>query len=447
MPNIDSIFSDGDKTTKVSSGKFAEKTNSKSPKKNRVLVYVATGIILVIAVGALFLIVPKNTQASYTLKTWNEAEVSTKTITNTVSSTGVIELKNKETILSPVTSRVSDVFVAEGDTVKKGQALIQLVTDDLSWDLEKAQATYDEALRSAKKDDTSYEFSIKQQDVSIKTAERKLTTAQDNLVQTQGLYDRNIASSSELSTAKNAVLDATDTLDLARLTKEQTVSQYELSVINRKTDLAQKQKSIQDLKNSIAACTIRSDSNGKVYSLSVAKGDRVSSYATVAVVANPADIQVGIDVAENRVNEVKLGNPVLVTIGDTAVMGEVTSIATSATSSSSSSSTIRVNADFNAIPQNAIVGGSVSTEIQVGLIENAFVLPRGPYLSSGNYSSVYVVQPDGTAKKQTASFGITDGNFIQVLSGLESGDRVITSAYQEFIHLPTISLLKGSSKN
>ena len=83
----------------------------------------------------------------------------------------------------------------------------------------------------------------------------------------------------------------------------------------------------------------------------------------------------------------------------------------------------------------------------MGLIENAFVLPRGPYLSSGNYSSVYVVQPDGTAKKQTASFGITDGNFIQVLSGLESGDRVITSAYQEFIHLPTISLLKGSSKN
>ncbi|GAB1431815.1 hypothetical protein MASR2M29_04400 [Spirochaetota bacterium] len=442
MPNIEAIFTDEGKAAKPGSGKYAEKAGSKRAKKKRGFVFLASAMVVAAAIAAIYMIVPKSSKSSYTLKTWNEAVVSKKTITNTVSSSGIIELKNKETILSPTTSSVSDVFVSEGDTVKKGQALAQLVTDELDWELEKAQASYDEALRSAKKDDTSNEFSIRQQDVSIKTAERKLGMARESLVQTQGLFDRNIASSSELADAKNAVLDATDTLDLARLTKEQTVSQHELSVINSQTDLAQKLKTIRDLKQSIADCTIRSGSSGKVYSLLLAKGDRVASYAMVAVVADPADIRVGIDVAENRINEVRLGNPVLVTIGDTAIKGTVTSIASSATSSSSSSSTIRVNADFGTIPPNAIVGGSVSAEIQVGVIEDALVLPRGPFLSSGNYSSVYVIQADNSARKQSASFGITEGNYIQVLGGLEEGDRVISGAYQEYIHLPEINLSK-----
>ena len=146
--------------------------------------------------------------------------------------------------------------------------------------------------------------------------------------------------------------------------------------------------------------------------------------------------------AENRIGEVRVGNPVAITIGDTVSAGKVTSISSSATSSSSSStSTVRVVSDFAEVPSNAIVGGSVSAEIEVGVIQNALTLPRGPYLSSGNYSAAYVIDGD-TAEKKTAAFGVTDGNAIQVLSGLKEGDRVITSAYQEFIHLARINLAK-----
>jgi len=443
MPNTETIFGDSRQTNTVRPGQPGERRKGPVKKNGKGLIVGTTMCVVALAGVGIFFLAPKKSAGLYRLKTWNEAEVTSRTIANTVSATGVIELKNKETILSPQTARVSAVYAAEGDMVRKGQAIAQLVTDDLEWELVKSQAAYDEALRSAKKDDTSYEFSIRQQDISIKTAERNLANAKDNLEQTQGLFERNIASSSELSSAKNAVADASDSLELAKLNREQTVTQYELALTNRATDLAQKIKTIEDLKQSIADCTIRSGTNGKVYSLAVAVGDRVNSYATVAVVADPSDIQVGIDVAENRIGEVKAGNPVTVTIGDTAVKGSVTNIASSATTSSSSSaSTVRVTADFSAVPPNAIVGGSVSTEIQVGIIENALVLPRGPYLSSGNYSNVYVISDNASAEKRAASFGISDGTVIQVVSGLEEGERIITSAYQEFIHLPTVSLAR-----
>lgn len=432
MPNTQLIFDSDKKSAPVSGGK----------KRGKALLPAAAGFVAVAAAGLVWLIAPKNSSEAYVLKLWNEAAVTTATIRNTVSSTGTIELKDKETELAPETSQVSAVYVSEGDTVTKGQAIAQLVTADLDWELVVAQAALDEILRDAAMTDTQFGFTARQQNIAIKTAERNLQTAQDTLEQTQGLFERGIASQSELTAAKNSVADANDSLELAKLTQEQSQAQHAMDLSNRANTIEQKQKAINDLKESIAACTIRSGVNGRVYSLSIAVGDRISEYSSVAVIADPADLQVGIDVAENRIGEVKLGDGVAITIGDTVAKGMVTAISSSATASSSSStSTVRVVSDFTAVPSNAIVGGSVSTEIEVGVIENALTLPRGPYLSSGNYSAVYVIDGNKAAKK-TASFGITDGNTIQVLSGLSEGDAVITSAYQEYIHLGEISLSK-----
>ena len=429
MPNVNSIF----ESSKKSSGK---------KKSKSFFWFVVIGGLLV--VGVFFIaLMPKQTGSTYILRTHSEATVTSKTIRNSSSSTGVVELRVKETVLSPENSQVSAVYISEGDSVVKGQAIAQLVTTDLEWSLVVSKASYDQSLRDAQMNDTEYDFSIRQKEISIKTAERNLANAQENLVQTQGLFDRSIASSSELSNAKNVLADAIDSVDLARLTLEQVVAKQKLIVTNRSTELAKLKKEIKDLENAIASCTIRSGINGKVYSVAVAVGDRIGSYATVAVLANPLDIQVGIDVAENRIAEVKYGNPVSVTIGDTVYPAFVSSIASSATSSSSStSSSVRVIAEFQSVPAAAIVGGSVSAEIQVGVIENALTLPRGPYLSSGNYSSVYVIGKNNSAVKRNVRFGITDGTTIEVSSGLEEGDRVITSAYQDFIHLSEIELIK-----
>lgn len=441
MPNTDSIFDGSRNNAAVSVQTNGE--HAAPRKKGKALVYASIALVIIVVAGFFFALSPSSEKSDYVLKTWNEAVVTSATIKNTVSTTGVIELKNKETILAPQTAQVSAVYVDEGDTVKKGEAIAQLATADLEWDLVVSQSSYDAALREATMTDTEYDFTVRQQDINIKTAERNLKTAEDKVTETQGLYDRNIASQSELTSAKNALADAKDSLDLAKLTLEQKVAQHRIELSNRTSDLTQKKKSIDDLKTSIAECTIRSASAGKVYSLDVAVGDRISSYSTVAVIANPSDIQVGIDVAENRINEVSIGNPVAVTIGETVVAGKVKSKASSATtSSSSSSSTVRVVVDFDSVPESAIVGGSVSADVEVGIIENALTLPRGPFLSSGNYASAYVIDSSGYATKKTVSYGISAGTTIQVLSGLEEGDRVVTSAYQEFIHLSKIQLAK-----
>ena len=49
------------------------------------------------------------------------------------------------------------------------------------------------------------------------------------------------------------------------------------------------------------------------------------------------------------------------------------------------------------------------------------------------------------AKKQSVKFGVADGSYIQVVSGLNEGDQVIISDYRDFIHLDSFAV-DGSTK-
>lgn len=440
MPNVESIFgSNQDSNNK----NFTVESKTKTQyKKNKFPLIVGTSLVLGLSLVFIATFVFKGSSEDFILKTWASTKVSEKTIVNSISTTGLIELKNKDIIVSPQSSQVTNVYVNEGDFVTQGQILAQLSTEDLEWELYVNQMSYDEAIKNAQVNDLAYDFSIRQQDIAIKTAQRNYENALAELEKTQGLFDRSIASSSELASAKNAVADASDTYDLAQLTKERTIAEHALTISNRDADYTQKLKTINDLKKNISDCSIKANSSGKVYSLDVALGDRVNSYDQIATIANPQDMQVALDIAENRIAEVKLNDVVGVTIGDVKYQAHVTNIASSATSSSSSASTIRVTADFEKTPSTAIVGGSVSADVQIGLIENALVLPRGPFLSSGNYLVAYVLNSDGSASKKQVSFGISEGSTIQVVSGLDVGDEVITTSYQEYIHLAKIKLSK-----
>lgn len=78
--------------------------------------------------------------------------------------------------------------------------------------------------------------------------------------------------------------------------------------------------------------------------------------------------------------------------------------------------------------------------IHLQLQKDSLYLPRGAYLTSGQQLFVYVI--DGNkAQKREVQFGLLDGNAVQILRGLELGERVIISSYDAFRHLDEIEIL------
>ncbi len=414
-----------------------------TPRKKTVSWLLVAGLIVVLGIavfGLSTLVAAKPQNSSAVVKTTSQGVVEKKTIRDIVSVSGVLELAKKEIITSPGDGVVDTVYVQEGDQVKPGQALLQIGISDLQSQLESKQLSLEKLNRQIEQAAVTQQFGRKQRAIEIDAAARSVEDAQRELDKVKALKDKNLVSDQEVLAAQLKLQSAQDGLVKAQINQDQADAAYQLDMKNYQADQTILEKDIQDLKDKIAAYTVRTSRGGTVYSLSVEAGGTVGNYKELAVVANPADSRAALDVPETRISSVTKGQAVTVYVGENAYAATVDTIAPSATSSSSSSgSVVKVTAVFKTKPEKPTIGASVSAEIVAGTIQDALVLPRGPYLSSGNYSTVYVVS-GGVAKKQTVKFGVADGSFIQVMSGLKEGDRVIISDYRDFIHLDSFTV-------
>ena len=89
--------------------------------------------------------------------------------------------------------------------------------------------------------------------------------------------------------------------------------------------------------------------------------------------------------------------------------------------------------------RNARRSAMTLVEILIGEIADAVVLPRGQYLSSGNRRYLYRID-GGIATRIGVEYGEITDEYVQVVSGVQAGDRIITSSYQNYIDYQTIEL-------
>ena len=94
--------------------------------------------------------------------------------------------------------------------------------------------------------------------------------------------------------------------------------------------------------------------------------------------------------------------------------------------------------DFEALP-----GGTALAELIVGVVPDALVLPRGPFLSTGNHLYLYKVE-GSTAVRTQATFGAVTEQYVQIVSGVSAGDEIVTSSYQNYIDFASIDLGGGN---
>ena len=129
------------------------------------------------------------------------------------------------------------------------------------------------------------------------------------------------------------------------------------------------------------------------------------------------------------------------TVGARALAGAVIAIGSVARQSADglgATVLVRVRPDPEA--GKLLPGASAVGVLEIGVKDAALVLPRGPFLTTGSQRYLYRIEGD-RAVRVAATFGLTEGNQVEVVSGVAEGDRMIVSGYQNFIEHETVSLL------
>ncbi len=408
---------------------------------------ITIGIILIlagVAAGAYFFLNP--TEETYTLKTYDSAAVTTGSLEETEQASGSVTIINQIEVLSPEEGTVAALYVREGEAVNAGEIVAKIDVPDLEESLDDMLADYETAQLNLKKVKEQNRITNARARRNIENLRKSIGEAETERAKTAKLVNIGSAPQSDLDKAEDNVAELTSQLEEAEIQLEEDITLQNLDIEIREADLERSRKEIDRLEKRIAAASIASPMRGEILELSSkleVQGTIISKNETLMIVADPESAVVDLELLEQYADVVQVGSPVDLTISDESMVGEVEQIGKVAQASNDGlGATVSVRVKPVDSPSQLLSGATAVGTFVLGVNENTLLLPRGPYLTTGNQRYVYRI--DGsTAHKISVTFGTVEGNTIQVLAGLEEGDVIITSGYQNYIEYPTIKLEKG----
>lgn len=251
-------------------------------------------------------------------------KVGKSDITETVSASGKIQPEVEVKITPDVPGEIIALYVKEGDSVKKGQLLLKIQPENYVSVAQRAEAVVNQTKANAE-----------QAKSTIAQSEARLARTQAEYNRQKRLFDDKVVSASDLEIAET-------NLKVARQDLEAAKSSVEASKFNVKSAEA----GLKDASENLRKTSIYAPMSGIVSKLAVELGERVVGTSQMAGteilrIANLNNMEVRINVNENDIVRVSLGDTAIIDVDSYAMTGKkfrgiVTEIANTANGSGTS---------------------------------------------------------------------------------------------------------------
>ncbi|MEG6512744.1 efflux RND transporter periplasmic adaptor subunit [Desulforamulus ruminis] len=338
-------------------------------------------------------------------------KISTTDLTHTLNATGEVAAGADVNVMPKVTGRVEQVPVKVGDTVHKGQVLIQLEGNDARNALDQAEAGL--ALAQA----------------NLEHAQQALKDAQINFERKTSLYEAQAISKLEFEQAESGLVTAQTNLKVSE------------------AQVRQAQATLNTTQDNYNNATIVSPIDGVVAAVNVDPGEMVSPQASPITVVQMGTTKVKVNVSENVVDAIKADSKVPVTIKalNKTVNGTVLSVSPKADPATRAFVVeIQLPNEKGEIKPGMVARLNLSTGTSSGVL----ALPVDAVLEKDGQYSVFIVE-DGKAKEVSVKVGVTSGESIEITSGLKQGQTVIVTGNRlvgEGQKVKVVKELGGASK-
>lgn len=200
-------------------------------------------------------------------------------------------------------------------------------------------------------------------------------------------------------------------------TAQSTKAQYESTELTQTDTITKLEK---------AEAGVKADFNGVVTAVNAVEGATVTAGTQVLSMSNLDDVQVSISVSKSDLPKIAVGQKVDVTINGKAYNGEVTQISGNATKNNNGVAVVATTIKITNPDSDIILGVEASNKIHAEKAENTMVLPYEYILTDSEGDYVYVLE-NGVVTRKNVTIGIATSTDAQILEGISSGDKIITS--------------------
>ncbi len=310
------------------------------------------------------------------------------TVPDYVEATGTVRAADSAQLASQAMGTITHVNVREGDRVQRGEVLIAI-------DAAQPRAAYESATAG-----------VQASDQGIAAADADYALAEATMQRYQMLYDKKSVSPQEFDEVKTKLAAAKARRDAAHAGR------------------AQAEAAVSEANTAVSFTRIRAPFDGLVTAKFVEAGAMAVPGVPLLTVEDPSRFRLEVQVDESQIGAVRPGAAVAVvldSLGSQPIAGKVEQIVPAA-DASSRSFTVKI-----ALPSNPQIRSGLFGRAQFPQGERQSILvPQTALLHRGQLDAVYVVDKDQVASLRYITLGRPSFKDVEVLSGLDSGERIVS---------------------
>jgi HlyD family secretion protein len=325
--------------------------------------------------------------------------------------------------------------VHAGDPVTKGAALATLDSPELNNEYQREQATLD-SLNAAL---AHQEIEIRRQLLTSKQqadlAQVVIEAAERERKRAQWAWDLHAISERDYRRAIDDVTTAKLNFDHARDTANLERDGVVLDLRTKRLERDRQALVVADLEHRVEQLTVRSPVDGIVANLAQPEKTRVAENAPLLTVVDLTNFEIEFKVTESFAGDIKPQMPAEITLGGQTVGGTVTAISPEVRDNE-----VTGRVKFNSQPHGLRQNERASIRIVLDERDNVLQFQRGSTIDEAT-RAVYVVRGD-QAIRTPVTLGAASISDVEVVRGLNPGDRVVISDTREFNDAPELLIGK-----
>lgn len=387
----------------------------------RASVGVVTGIVAIVLLISFLRSSVRSKDLSFSVVDKGVIEVS-------VSASGKVIPAFEEIINSPINSRIIEVYRKGGDSVDIGTPLLKL-------DLESTETNYNKLLdelqmRQCKLEQLKVNNQTKLSDLAMQI---KVSAMQLNRMEVELRNEHYLDSLGAGTTDK--VRQAELSYNVAQLQHEQLKQQYENEKLSSAADMKVQQldlnifnKSLAEMKRTLDDARIRSPRKAILTYINNQVGARVQQGEQVAVISDLSHFKVEGEIADAYGDRVAAGGKAVIKTGTLKLEGTISSV-TPLSKNGVISFTVQLKDDSH---KRLRSGLKTDVFVMNAVKEDVMRIANGSYyIGSGEYE-LFVAEGDKEIVKRKVKLGDSNFDYVEVISGLKVGDRVVVSDMTDY---------------
>jgi HlyD family secretion protein len=321
---------------------------------------------------------------------------------------------------------VKQVLVEDGAAVKAGQPLIVLSNPALQLQVAAQQLTFEQ---------TRFKYEHDLLDI-----EHQISTLRGNLERDKILLDGNAIAPSTYKQEQEEY-DYFTKLRAATVASRDVEQKVRATQLIGAEALPSRNASVDIANAGVDALTIRAPMDGQLSALDAEIGQSKAPGSVLGQVNSTDRFKLSAQVDEFYLGRVTSGQDVLFTLNELSYRAKVAKVYPQVVNG-----TFKVDLYFEGQqPGGVHVGQTIDLKLEVGEPAPAIMLPTGPFYQDTGGSWLFVLSPDQRyAVKRNVRLGRRNPQFVEVIDGLEPGEKVIISGYAAYQRIDRVELEKAN---